>query len=324
MRAAESDAEFGQGIGASEGPSAAYVDASTVRSDAYDDTSVRLGLAGRLDEVRRLGRARRLRVQLPLGVFSVLVSVSSASAALIMDWALLGAIGLWLGLWLFMLCVMPNDRRLISLAIALVALITAVTGVFLLIPLAKPCNPKFSRRSCITNGCLCSFGVLTTALHAALAARIGANLWLRARPPRAALDSIWRCMGSVMVTLSVIFFIGASENVREGARYSSNNSAELAFSTPVQAATRAVLGVEWLLLGSLSLWPRLRTFVQGKLASMGEGVAAAAGCARARRRSCFALFERVRPSSRPRAAVLGRGRFGAAIRFECFARALGS
>lgn len=254
----------------------------TALTTTHDDASMKPGLAGRLDEVRRLGRARRLRVQLPLGVFSVLVSMGSGAAAVTLDWVLLGAMGFWLGLWLFMLCVMPNDRRLIVLAIALVAMISAVTGAFLLIPLAKPCDPNFSRRSCITNHSVCAFAVLATALHFAHAVRIGMMLWLRSRPPRAALDSIWRCMGSGMVMLSLPFLIGASENVREGARYSpsstsSHNSAELNFSTPVQAASRALLGVEYIVLGGLALWPRLRTVVQAKLASMGEGVAAAAG-----------------------------------------------
>jgi hypothetical protein len=244
-----------------------------------DDGSVKESVAGRLNEVRRLGRLRRLRFQLPLGVFSVSVSASSGLAAVLMDWALLGGIGAWFGLWLFMLCIMPCDRRSILLTISFAALTTMVTGVFLLVPLAKPCNPNFSRRSCITNGAVCAFGVLTTAVHTAHAVHIGLQLWLRSRPPRAALDSIWRCVGSVMVTLALPFFIGASENVREGARYASSNSAELAFSVPVQAASRALLGVEYLVLGSLALWPRLRTFVQATLASMGEGIAAAAGCA---------------------------------------------
>jgi hypothetical protein len=75
-------------------------------------------------------------------------------------------------------------------------------------------------------------------------------------------------------------FVFAAERLRESATTSVNNEAEA--STPIAgqaSAIRAALGVECVVLGYLARWPRLRTYVQARLVSMGEGVAAAAGIA---------------------------------------------
>jgi hypothetical protein len=57
-----------------------------------------------------------------------------------------------------------------------------------------------------------------------------------------------------------------------------------------------ILTAELIIIGSLALWPRLRTTVQAKIASTGEGVAAAAGCARAR---CSRGLPSLRPAPDP-------------------------
>jgi hypothetical protein len=69
------------------------------------------------------------------------------------------------------------------------------------------------------------------------------------------------------------------EELREPAYgdYIFNNQAEAAIAPAARGAMRVLMALELVALGALALWPGLRVFVQARLASLGEGSAAAAG-----------------------------------------------
>jgi hypothetical protein len=65
-------------------------------------------LVGRLDEVRALGRARRLRIQLPLLLAGGLIGVSGLCLGVGLHMTISSVFGMALGPYLVLLCVMPG------------------------------------------------------------------------------------------------------------------------------------------------------------------------------------------------------------------------
>jgi hypothetical protein len=252
-------------------------------------------LVGRLDAVRELGRSRRLRIQLPLGISGMIIAIANVSAAACWGMSLtaLGGLGMALGPWLLLLTVMPNDALSIGLAAATVVLISCIAILSHLVPLlllADTCPSPHSAHGCPVYRSIASYAVGVLSLHAGYAAYLGIALfgfhaqqrwpWLPARPPRATLISLWRCMAGIMLlyavpTWTVIAAAESSESLSDLLFINANDLTD----ARARVATRFILCTECALLGGLALWPGLRASVQARLASMGEGVAAAAGIA---------------------------------------------
>jgi hypothetical protein len=128
------------------------------------------------------------------------------------------------------------------------------------------------------------------ALHAAyalylLVALVGFHArrrrrWLPARPSRATLASLWKCAGSMLLAYGAVtcLALGAAE-LREPVSSMLFRNGLDPSSARARAAARFLLGGQCVLLGCLSFWSKLRITVHAKLASLGEGVAAAAGIA---------------------------------------------
>jgi hypothetical protein len=128
-------------------------------------------------------------------------------------------------------------------------------------------------------------------IHHALASRAAAGrswaaekllraLLPSARPPRAALESLWKIVAFVLLTYAPMWFLFGIVWLYSGDLEIPAPGTFLSRQKPSsRGIVGLVLGVELLVLGLLSLWPALRASVQSRLASMGEGVAAAAGVA---------------------------------------------
>jgi hypothetical protein len=264
-------------------PRVTKVYAETRASSLGTHASRLAGLASCLDEVRRLGRARRLRFQLPLAIAGGTIGLGSLCASLALQWIVLGGMGIALGPWLLLLCIMANDARAIAIAISLGVLLMAASCFLMAQQAFAPCNARLSERSCLTVHVLSYYSMIVLFLHAIYALRLEWKLLRGSLPARAALERMWQCVGSLMLLFSGPWFGFGYERLREAVNEFQNgqqyHGAERVRSNETQAIVRFVLGFELVLLGALALWPKLRTTVQAKLASIGEGVAAAAGCA---------------------------------------------
>lgn len=253
-------------------------------------------LVGRLDAVRDLGRSRRLRIQLPLGISGMLI----ASASIVASWTLsattFGAYGIALGPWLLLLCVMPNGSRSIGVAAAALALLStfsAFNHALTLLSLIELCSPSrvpaAPRGGCAVYRGVSIYAVGVLLVHAAYAIYMGVALfnfhsqarwrWLPVRPPRATLISLWRIAGSVLLFYAAPTWaaFSAGEFTDESLAlllYLNTNDAK---DARTRAAARLIMSAECVVLGCLAFWPGLRTTVQARLASIGEGVAAAGG-----------------------------------------------
>lgn len=251
-------------------------------------SSLRVELVDRVDEVRRLGRNRRLRFQLPLGIAGLLFANVSVVASFAGRVTALAGYGMAGGPWLLLLCVLPTDGFAIGLAAVTVAALITVAGVYHLIPLLLmvECPPSHSQAACdlfvgIDGYAVAVFGVhfvYAVYLCLALLGEISPSYssWLPARPLRATLTSIWRCVGSVLLWYTPTrFVLGYAESDEPIHDLLFLNENVMGFSRTARAAMAFILTAELIILGSLALWPRLRMTVQSKLASMGEGIATA-------------------------------------------------
>jgi hypothetical protein len=247
-------------------------------------------LVGRLDQVRQLGRRRRLRIQLPLGGLGMFVSVVSVVVSYSIKWPSCGGLGMALGPWVLLLCVMPTDARAIGLAIVLIGVLIGVATCTRLLALAVVTEggcAGVSQLTCTTFVASTSYGVGWLLLHFGYALYLGVGLcgavygipFLPSISPRTALNSLWQSAGSLLVGYAPYFLITSFESMRVQTDLFFNDEFERSFSINARATLRIVLGVEMIILGLLGLWPGLRVHAQSRLASMGEGVAAAAGIA---------------------------------------------
>ena len=106
---------------------------------APDVSSAAERLVGeRLDEIRRLGRVRQLRIQLPLGVCAGVVGASSFVAGLVARWTVISTAGMALAPFLLLLCVMPNDVRAMWLVICSGTISILVACVYQALPYLRP------------------------------------------------------------------------------------------------------------------------------------------------------------------------------------------
>jgi hypothetical protein len=243
-------------------------------------------LVGQLDEVRRLGRNRRLRFQLPLGIVGLALGGCSVVAGFAGRVSALCAYGVAGGPWLLLLCVLPTDARAIAVTIATFVVLLTIASVYhtILLLLLDGCPPSHSKAACelflVVDGCaLAVFAAhLVYSLYLALAlyGETTQSRRLPSRPLRATLDSSWWCLGSVLLWCTPTrFAFGYAEFDEPIHDLLFLNENLMTFSRTERATMAFILVAELAILGSLALWPRLRTTVQSKLASMGEGVAAA-------------------------------------------------
>lgn len=118
--------------------------------------------------------------------------------------------------------------------------------------------------------------------------------WLPKLSPRATRAANWRIIGVLFVCFGPVWLVSGAEELREPSAFAITSAVERRLTSPERGLIRLVLGAELLLLGTLALWPKLREVVQSRLASMGEGVATAAGYDACRRAAPSHLCSRPR------------------------------
>jgi hypothetical protein len=222
----------------------------------------------------------------------VVVAIVGLGASVLRAGGPSSGIGMVLGAWLILLSVMPTAARSIGVTIAVMIGLRTAAALASAIPLLRPCSPLNTAVNCdafravsaailaIHGAANCYsvyVGVLLLTYRFAMTGRI-ACLRLTGWPPRAALDALWRAIGVEMVLVGLGWLVlGGLEQLEP--RLNGSYGPETNLAPTTRAAIRFALGLELVVLGGLALWPRLRTAVQFKFASIGEGVAAAAGIA---------------------------------------------
>ena len=92
----------------------------------------------RLNEIRRLGRVRQLRIQLPLACCACVVGAASFVAGIAARWTVISTGGMALAPWLLLLCAMPGDVRATWLGICFGTLSILVACVYQALPYLRP------------------------------------------------------------------------------------------------------------------------------------------------------------------------------------------
>jgi hypothetical protein len=258
-----------------------------------------------------------LRVQQPLFVGGLALAAGGVGVSIGLDQFTLGGLGMVFGGWLMLLSVMPNEGRSIIVATFVSALLILIALAFLLVDhttcrIAHPACALYAvadmYSAVLLSGTLVYALFLNLALlggklggkpgsnrlavaagasthdreggaagaapaaaaASASAAPAGAPLrWLPKRSPRAVLASLWRCVGLLCVCWSPVWLLFAAADLKYPTGANGLRSAIVSISLCVE------LGV----LGALALRPSLRASVQAWLASLGEGIATAAGIA---------------------------------------------
>jgi hypothetical protein len=198
-----------------------------------------------------------------------------------------------LGPFLLLLCVLPTDPRMIILAILCVigcimaANFLHVIATGQLVPQQQRyCPAPVSEVTCALFAAANWYAIAILCLHGfyagyLLLALVSSTLrvsWLPWRPARASLDSLWRLLGILFVCYTPVWITFTFVELREpSAALHYRNELEAELPSHDRLAIRALISLELFGLGCLALWRRLRAVVQSRLASMGAGVAAAAG-----------------------------------------------
>jgi uncharacterized membrane protein (UPF0136 family) len=168
-------------------------------------------LVSQLDMARELGRRRRLRSQLPLGIAGLLIANLSVIAAYANQTTLSAGIGMALGPSLLLLCAMPTGTLEVGVTISCAATMIGTTMVWHLVGAVltevRGCGPPaHTQRACVVFRTVNAYSICVTSVHALYACFLGLALygsmtrssWLPSRPPRASLDATWRFVGSIM------------------------------------------------------------------------------------------------------------------------------
>jgi hypothetical protein len=230
-------------------------------------------LIGRLDDVRRVWRARRRRILVSLTAAGLVVAGGGTSIVVLLGGAAPSLITILLPVvWLMLLGVMPTDTRAIGLAITIAVVISVNLGLL-----------AFYYTSALRGG-RNAIGYYCLVVHAANVAACAraAHRLVAQRTARGALDLLWRAVAPTMVCAGPAWLALGVLELEAPLSNTSYSRAELELlSSGAIAGVRFAVGFELLALGALSLWPRLREAVQTRLASLGEGVSAAAGIAAA-------------------------------------------
>jgi hypothetical protein len=243
----------------------------------------------RLDEVRRLGRLRRLRIQVPLTCAGVLIAFAGVATGVSRSWLALGGFGGAFGPWVILLGVLPTQSHIIGISLA------SMMAIFGFAMFASALSVFVS--PCVSSAELCTvllvanlYAIVVLGIGVLVAAAIGLALanntlrvpWLPSRPPRAALLWTWHLAGALLLSYSLAWLafgtVGLLRRLSEEERRISA-SANVKSPPPYDWLVDLSVGTELMILGSLSLWPRLRTTVQAWLARMDDGIAAAAAIA---------------------------------------------
>lgn len=283
-----------------------------------------VALQGQLEYVRQLGRIRQRRIQLPLFLSGAALFVTGAVVAAAARWFALGGVCFALSYWLLLLSVLPTQSMLIALA--LIVLIGFYLYYLYSSLYSSHCPAGNAPFRCTSVFVLSWFqivmlgGAILHAVYAVLALAahsLGASYL--ARPPRATLDSAWRSYAVVCLGYGATVVVNLAQEVLAPWQAEASSLQGVRGSS-MTVAVLATASLALFLVGALSLWPGLRLFVDDTLAARGEGVAAAAGCARAARRrrevrrGCEALAAWSAPGRAPSRARAGVAVAGAGAR----------
>jgi uncharacterized membrane protein (UPF0136 family) len=169
-------------------------------------------LVSQLDMARELGRRRRLRSQLPLGIAGLLIANVSVIAAYANQAAITAGLGMALGPSLLLLCALPTGTLEVGVTISCAASTCCIAMFWHLIGVAltevRGCGPPaHTQRACVVFRMVNAYAIGVASVHALYACFLGLALygsmtrssWLPSRPPRASLDATWRFVGSNMI-----------------------------------------------------------------------------------------------------------------------------
>jgi hypothetical protein len=242
-------------------------------------------LNGRLDHIRQLGRIRRRRFQLPLILAGSCVSSAGITAAYY--GISLGTIGATIGPWLLLLSVLPNQIHVIGIALGMLCLLSIGATITATFALVFPCPTQNSFYYCATLSGVNAYAVAILGsatvrgeflFLAYLGHALGVRRW-PALPPRATLETLHQSLGLTFISYAPVWLAFGVLELLEPWGPNADRVIIWQLSRRVQVATYFATSVLLLGTGCLSRWKPLRTSAQALLASMGEGVAAAAGIA---------------------------------------------
>jgi hypothetical protein len=242
-------------------------------------------LNGRLDHVRQLGRIRRRRFQLPLSLAGSCVSLGGIVAS---SFGIsVGTIGATIGPWLLLLSVLPNQFYVIGIALAMLCLLSVGATITATLTLLFPCPAQNSASFCATLYGVRAYAVAVLVFATVRGAFLSVAFLRHARglrrwpalPPRAALETLHQSLGLTFISYAPVWLAYGVLELREPWGANAESVLNWRLSRSVQVTIYFTTGALVLGTGCLSRWKPLRTSAQAWLASMGEGVATAAGIA---------------------------------------------
>lgn len=160
----------------------------------------------RLDDVRKQGRTRQRRTQMPLTAAGLLISLFGVGIGFGLGWIALGAFGIALGPCVLIQAVLPTQKRLIGVALG--AMIVYTAGVVILIvfdALVYPCPAGNTPARCELLIAINAYCVTVLSLPIAYAFYVALALVRGWRSPRAVLETTTRICGWILLSDSVIW-----------------------------------------------------------------------------------------------------------------------